>query len=220
MDKQGLRWALPAGCRGLIFDCDGTLVDSMPLHYEAWIAVLSRHGLSFSEKQFYAWAGTPVAEIVRRLAAEQGREVAPYAIADERDNYFHSLPISRLRPVESVVAIARRHHGELPMAVATGSTLKSAAASLTAIGVLHLFDLIVSAEDVAAPKPAPDAFLLAAQRLGVRPAECVVFEDADAGLTAGLAAGMKVVDIRRWASEPQVLQDDLDRLHGGFRIDD
>jgi beta-phosphoglucomutase family hydrolase len=193
-------WILPAGCRGLIFDCDGTLVDSMPLHYEAWTAVLSRSGLSFPESQFYAWAGTPVVEVVRRLAAEQRREVDPEAIAEERDRYFHSLPFSRLRPVESVVAIARRLHGELPMAVATGSTLKSATASLAAIGVLDLFDLIVSAEDVAAPKPAPDAFLLAAQRLGVLPAECVVFEDADAGLTAACAAGMQVVDIRSWRS--------------------
>jgi HAD superfamily hydrolase (TIGR01509 family) len=191
-------WTLPAGYRGLIFDCDGTLVDSMPLHYEVWVATLRRHGLEFPEARFYQWAGVPVDEIIRRLAAEQGRTVDAQAIAAERDAHFHSLPESDLRPVAAVVDIARRFHGQLPMAVATGSTRDSAEASLRAIGVLEWFEAVISSQGVCAPKPAPDLFLLAAERIGVPPRECVAFEDGDAGLQSATAAGMHVVDIRPW----------------------
>lgn len=193
-----LNWTLPLGCRGLIFDCDGTLVDSMPLHYQAWVTVLRRYGLDFSETQFYQWAGVPVDEIVRRLAAERGQTVDAKAIADERDHYFHSLPQSELRPVAPVVDIARRFHRRLPMAVATGSTLASAEASLQAIGVLEWFDAVISSHEAGRPKPAPDVFLLAAERIGIAPENCVAFEDGDAGLLAAREARMQAVDIRPW----------------------
>ena len=191
-------WALPPGCRGLIFDCDGTLVDSMPLHYRAWVAVLERYALEFSEARFYQWAGVPVAEIVRRLAGEQGRTVDAALIGAERDAYFHALPPTELRPVARVVDIARRFHGKVPMAVATGSTRASAEASLRAIGVLDLFDTVIGAQETPRPKPAPDAFLVAAERIRVTPSACVAFEDGEAGLEAARAAGMHVVDVRPW----------------------
>jgi beta-phosphoglucomutase family hydrolase len=193
-----LNWTLPVGYRGLIFDCDGTLVDSMPLHYQVWVTVLRRYDLEFTEARFYQWAGVPVEEIIRRLASEKGIAVDAKAIAAERDAYFHSLPTSELRPVVAVVDIARHFHWQLPMAVATGSTQASAEASLRAIGILELFDAVISSEDAGRPKPAPDVFLLAAERIAVAPAHCVAFEDADAGLQAALAAGMHAVDIRPW----------------------
>ena len=191
-------WTLPAGCRGLIFDCDGTLVDSMPLHYHAWVTVLRRHDLEFAEARFYEWAGVPVDEIVRRLAADKGQTVDASAIAEERDTYFHTLPASDLRPVVPVVEVARRFLGQLPMAVATGSTRASAEASLRAIGILEWFDAVVSSRDAGRPKPAPDVFLRAAERIAVAPRDCVAFEDGDAGLQAAQAAGMRVIDIRPW----------------------
>ena len=191
-------WSPPAGCRGLIFDCDGTLVDSMPLHYHAWVTVLRRYDLEFAEARFYEWAGVPVDEIVRRLAAEKGQTVDARAIAEERDTYFHTLPASDLRPVVPVVDVARRFHGHLPMAVATGSTRKSAEASLRAIGILEWFDAVVSSQDAGRPKPAPDVFLSAAERIAIAPRDCVAFEDGAAGLRAAQAAGMQVVDIRQW----------------------
>lgn len=193
-----LNWTLPAGCCGLIFDCDGTLVDSMPLHYQAWVTVLRRYNLDFSEARFYQWAGVPVEEIVRRLAAAQGLMVDAKAIAEERDYYFHSLPQSALRPVNAVVDIVRRFHGQLPLAVATGSTQASAEASLRGIGILNWFDAVVSSHDVGRPKPSPDVFLMAAERIAAAPANCVAFEDGDAGLQAAREAGMRVVDIRPW----------------------
>jgi len=193
-----LTWILPEGCRGLIFDCDGTLVDSMPLHYQAWVTVLRRYDLELTEARFYQWAGLPIDTIVDRLASEKGLAVDARAIADERDAYFHSLPAGALRPVEAVVDIARRFRGQLAMAVATGSTAASASASLRAIGVLEWFDAVISSHDVGRPKPAPDVFLCAAERIAVAPNECVVFEDGEAGLQAARAAGMRVVDIRPW----------------------
>lgn len=198
LGATALHWTLPMGCRGLIFDCDGTLVDSMPLHYRAWVTVLCRYDLDFTEARFYQWAGVPVDEIVRRLAMEQGRTVDAEAIAAERDTYFHSLPVSELRPVEPVVGIARRFHRQLPLAVATGSTKASAEASLRAIRILELFDAVISSHDAGRPKPAPDVFLMAAERIAVAPGNCVAFEDGDAGLQAARAAGMQVVDIRPW----------------------
>jgi HAD superfamily hydrolase (TIGR01509 family) len=193
-----LNWTLPAGCWGLIFDCDGTLVDSMPLHYHAWVTVLRRHDLDFTEARFYQWAGIPVDEIVRRLAADKGLAVDAKAIAVERDTYFHSLPVSELRPVAATVDIARRFYRQLPMAVATGSTKASSEASLRAIGILDWFDAVISSQDVGRPKPAPDVFLMAAERIAVAPGHCVAFEDGDAGLEAARSAGMHAVDIRPW----------------------
>ena len=195
-----LNWTLPTGSQGLIFDCDGTLVDSMPLHYHAWVTILRRYGLDLAEARFYEWAGVPVDEIVRRLAAEQGRIVNAKTIAAERDAYFHSLPVSALRPVMAVVDIARRFHRQLPMAVATGSTQASAEASLRVIGILEWFDAVVSSQDVGRPKPAPDVFLRAAERIAVAPSACVAFEDGEAGLQAAQAARMHVVDVRPWLS--------------------
>jgi HAD superfamily hydrolase (TIGR01509 family) len=191
-----VNWTIPDGCRGLIFDCDGTLVDTMPLHFKAWQTVLDRHRLSFPEEQFYAWAGLPTGEIIERLAEEQGLTVDATAIAEERDAHFHSQPLSEFRPVEAVVAIARRYRGVLPMAVATGSTLVSAEASLRAIGIFDWFGAVVSSHEVPNAKPAPDVFLLAARRIAVEPADCVAFEDGNAGLIAARVAGMHAVDIR------------------------
>jgi HAD superfamily hydrolase (TIGR01509 family) len=191
-------WTLPTTCRGLIFDCDGTLVDSMPLHYQVWATVLRRHGLEYPEARFYEWAGTPNDEIVRRLGVEQGLTVDAEAVAAERDAYFHGLPTSALRPVKAVVDIARASYRKLPMAVATGSTRASAEASLRAIGVFEWFDAVISSQDGGRPKPAPDVFLMAAERIGIAPADCVAFEDGDLGLHAARAAGMQAVDIRPW----------------------
>ncbi len=152
-----LNWSLPAGCCGLIFDCDGTLIDSMPLHYQAWVAVLRRHNLDFPEALFYEWAGVSVEEIVRRLAEAQERVVDAGTIAEERDHCFHSLAQSALRPVDAVVEIARRFHGQLPLAVATGSTQASAEASLRGIGILAPTPAATPVPEPASPDPAAQA---------------------------------------------------------------
>jgi len=198
-----VNWQAPAHCKGLVFDCDGTVVDNMPLHYEAWSKTLERCGLHLEESRFYSWAGRPIADIIGQLSAEQRVSVDTQQVTQEYEHYFHSLPLHRLRPVRPVVEIARRFRGQLPMAIATGSTTESASTSLQAIGVLHWFDAVISSTESGMAKPAPDVFLAAARSIGVPARACVAFEDGDLGLKAARAAGMTAVDIRPWNPRPQ-----------------
>lgn len=191
-------WSAPAGTAGLIFDCDGTLAHTMPVHFEVWSETLAGHGLAMSEQRFYELAGVPTNAIIRRLADEQGVAVdddAVPAIAHEKEQRYVTV-IERVTPIEVVVDIARRYRGRLPLAVASGGEHFVITATLTAIGALDWFDAIVGAEDTERHKPEPDVFLEAARRIGVAPERCVVFEDSDLGLEAARRAGMAGVDVR------------------------
>jgi beta-phosphoglucomutase family hydrolase len=182
--------------KALIFDCDGTLADTMPLHWRAWQAVTRRHGLDLTEQRFYALAGIPSRDILRALGAEQGRAFDPFAIAREKEAEYLPL-IQQVEPINIVVGIARKHHGHIPMAVASGGTRAIIEQVLQHLGIRQLFDAVVTSEDVTRQKPAPDIFLEAARRLGVPPEHCRAYEDAELGLEAIRAAGMDVVDVRR-----------------------
>ena len=183
--------------RGLIFDCDGTLVDSMPVHFAAWQETMERHGIEFPEGRFYELGGVPTDKIVHLLASEAGVALAVGAVSQEKEDAFaRQLSTVGVQPIEEVVAIAREHRGRLPMAVATGSLLEIAEQSLRQIGVLDWFETVVAAEHVTAHKPAPDVFLEAARRLGVEPDKCRAYEDTELGLQAIRRAGMHAVDIR------------------------
>ena len=182
--------------RGLIFDCDGTLVDTMPLHWQAWRSVCTRHGIRFEEERFYALGGVGSIEIFRMLLAEQGLEGDPVALSREKESGF--LPFaSQAKGIEPVLAIARENRGRIPMGVATGGKRVNCTAVLKGVGIHDWFDAIVTSEDVARQKPAPDIFLQAAERIGVPPEACRAYEDTDLGLEAVRAAGMEAVDIRK-----------------------
>ena len=181
----------------LIFDCDGTLVDSMPLHYRAWVETLNRYKVPFPEPRFYGLGGQPTLTIATLLGEEHGVEWDPQVVSTEKELAFRALA-GAVKPIEAVVAIARQYRGKKPMAVATGSMGALARHELEAIGVLDWFSAFVAAEDVKNPKPAPDAFLEAARRLEVSPERCVAFEDSVLGLASIRAAGMTAVDIRSW----------------------
>lgn len=181
--------------QGLIFDCDGTLADSMPLHWHAWRMVTQRYGLHFPEDRFYAFGGVPARDILKLLAAEQGRSLDHIAVAHEKEEaYLESL--AQIEPIHAVVEIARAHHGKIPMAVASGGTEKIITMVLDHLKIRHLFDAIVTSEMVKKQKPAPDIFLEAARRIGVEPGFCRGYEDTDLGLQAIRAAGMEAVDVR------------------------
>lgn len=187
--------AIPAYIRALIFDCDGTIADTMPLHWEAWREVAVRHGFKFAEPRFYALAGIPSRDIVRTLNAEQGLNLDPLAVAkDKEDAYLARL--EHIGPIELVTDIARAHHGRLPMAVASGGSRRVIERVLAHLGIRSLFQAVVTNEDVTRQKPAPDIFLEAARRLGVAPHDCQAYEDAELGLAAIRAAGMEAVDVR------------------------
>jgi beta-phosphoglucomutase-like phosphatase (HAD superfamily) len=181
--------------RALIFDCDGTLADTMPAHYRAWVDILGRQGIPFPEDRFYALAGTPTREIIRILAAEAGKTVDIPALVRAKEEGF-LVQIAEVLPIAPVVEIARAARGVHPMAVASGGQRRIVERTLAQIGILDWFGALVTAEDTVKHKPDPDLFLEAARRLGVPPEICVVYEDADLGIEAARRAGMKWVDVR------------------------
>jgi len=190
-----MKLKLPAGAfRAYLFDCDGTIADSMPLHYIAWKTVLAEWNCDYAEDLFYSWGGKPVRNIIADLNEIYGLEMPIDAVATKKEAlYLEQLP--RLKAIPEVLEHIEAEHGRIPFAVVSGSRRSSVVGSLTAIGLLDRFETIVAAEDYTRGKPAPDAFLLAAERLGVAPADCLVFEDTDLGIEAATAAGMASVKV-------------------------
>jgi len=187
---------LPSHIRGLVFDCDGTLADTMPLHWHAWQLVTQRHNLHFPEDRFYATGGIPSRDILKLLAQEQGRSLDHIAVAHEKEEAYLPL-LPQVEPVHAVLGIAKANHGKLPMAVASGGTQRIISMVLDHLKIRHLFDAIVTSEMVKNQKPAPDIFIEAARRIGVDPRFCRGYEDTDLGLQAIRAAGMEAVDVRK-----------------------
>lgn len=189
---------------GLIFDCDGTLVDTMPIHFKAWSSTTKEHGLIFPEDRFYALGGVSPFEVLRILSSEQGLEVDPEAVTREKESRYMEL-IAEAGEIPEVMQIVRENHGKIPMAVASGGTHETVEGILDHCSIRHYFDAIVTSEDVENPKPAPDTFLEAARRINVAPEKCRAYEDADMGMKAILAAGMDAVDVRDMlaASQPK-----------------
>lgn len=190
-----MKLKIPAGeFRAYLFDCDGTIADSMPLHYIAWKKVLGEWNCDLDEDRFYAWGGIPPVEIIAKLNQMHGLAMPVDEVAVRKENlYFELLP--QLEPVAEVLEHIDAMHRRIPFAVVSGSNRESVVNSLTAIGLLEKFDLIVGSEDYARSKPAPDAFLNAAQRLGVAAKDCLVFEDTEIGIQAATAAGMAWVRV-------------------------
>ena len=185
-----------AGFEGLVFDLDGTLVDSMPAHFVAWCEALASYGAAgvFQEDVFYAMGGRPTQDIVRELNSEYDLHLDPEAVAFAKRECFMKH-LERVELHDEVVEYARSQYGKVPMAVATGGTRMVAEKTLQAAGLTELFDDVVTADDVKRGKPDPEVFLQAAERIGVAPEKCVAFEDAPAGIMAAQAAGMEVVAV-------------------------
>ena len=186
---------IPPHIRGLVLDCDGTIADTMPLHYQAWVAALNEHGEVFPEALFYELAGISTVGVMEILNEKHGYNLPVQEAAARKEALYHTL-VDKVLPIEPVVALVKRYAGLLPMAVATGGTRAICSKTLRALELLEHFQAIVTADDVARGKPAPDIFLEAARRLGVPPEQCYAFEDAELGLQSARAAGMTVVDIR------------------------
>jgi len=181
--------------RGIIFDCDGTLADTMPLHWQTWQLIAARHGFSLSEERFYSLGGVPARDILRMLSAEQGVALDPLAVAREKEAEYLAL-IAHVEPINLVVGVARDNYGKVALAVASGGNRHVIEQVLDHLDIRHLFQTIVTNEDVARQKPAPDIFLEAARRIGVPPQFCRAYEDTDLGMQAIRAAGMEAVDVR------------------------
>lgn len=201
MNAQQPRVRLPEHrYAGYIFDLDGTLVDSMPTHYRAWREALKEHGAPpeiFRWAEFTAHGGMAAVDIVRDLNASYGLSMQPETVAErKRTLYAHHLLTERLPVIpETVELVQQLKRSGIPYAIGTGSALPGALATLRSAGLEGLFTLIITPDDVAHGKPAPDIFLCAAEHMGVAAADCVVFEDAEPGLQAAQAAGMAAVRV-------------------------
>jgi beta-phosphoglucomutase-like phosphatase (HAD superfamily) len=163
--------AFPSHLRALIFDCDGTLADTMPLHWQAWQIVTHRYGIEFSEERFYSLGGVPTRDILAVLRDEQALSIDPLSVAKEKEHAYLAI-LPQTRPMTRVVAIAQAAYGRMPLAVASGGTQPVIDRVLRHLGIRELFQTLVTSEHVIRQKPAPDIFLEAARRLEVDPAHC------------------------------------------------
>lgn len=181
---------------GYIFDCDGTLVDTMPLHYRAWNAAMQRHGLrgELDEELFYSLGGVPTRRVAELMGAHYGLSLDPDRVFHEKEDIFLSMQ-GEMKVIQAVVDFAVEASKRAPVAVASGGPKPVVRQTLEVTGLAKLFSIVVTPEDVVHGKPAPDMFLLAAAKMGVAPAACLVFEDADPGFRAAEAAGMKWVAV-------------------------
>ncbi|TWT90478.1 Fructose-1-phosphate phosphatase YqaB [Pseudobythopirellula maris] len=186
---------LPPETEAILFDVDGTLIDSMPLHIVAWNQALEPHGVQTPDGFIDEHAGRPTDVIVGILNQMFGTTIDPAPFTVEKERLFIEL-LPEAKPIDQVVATAREHEGKIAMGVVSGGVREIVDANLKAIGLEGFFPVIVTASDDVAPKPSPDIFLEAARRLGVAPERCHVFEDADMGLEAAHAAGMTATDVR------------------------
>jgi beta-phosphoglucomutase family hydrolase len=178
--------------KAYIFDCDGTIADTMPAHFKAWTRAMNELGGTFPEDLFYSWGGRPTTAIVQDLNARFGTKLDLVETPRIKEQYFLEL-IPEVLPIEPVVALVKQFHGTAPMAVASGGHREIVVKTLDALGLTQYFETIVAMEDVVNGKPAPDPFLEAARRLGVEPGACLVFEDSPTGIEAAKAAGMQYV---------------------------
>ena len=188
---------IPAGdFAGFIFDLDGTLVDTMPLHYRAWNRAMQHAGLKeeLSEDLFYSLGGVPTRGVAKLFAEHYGLTIDVEKVFHQKEALFLELK-SEMRLIEAVVAFARKASGHKPVSVASGGPRDIVRHTLELMGLKALFPVVVTPEDVTHGKPAPDMFLLAARRMGVAPEKCLVFEDAEPGIRAAEAAGMKWVRV-------------------------
>ena len=181
--------------QGLLFDCDGTLVDSMPMHMKAWEHAITAYNGVWDYDLFYSHSGMVGKDILALYNKKYNLALDGETVLDVKHNYFKKY-IGETKPIQIVVDIVERYQNKLPMAVVSGGSLENVHGQLKAIGIFDRFQTILTADDDIKPKPAPDIFLAAAARLGVEPKRCHVFEDGASGLLAAERAGIPATDVR------------------------
>jgi len=186
----------PGDFAGYIFDCDGTLVDTMPLHYRAWDRAMQQAGMkgTLSEELFYSLGGMPTRKVATVFAKHYGLTIDADHVFHHKEEMFLEMQ-AEMKVIKPVVDFARKMLGRAPLSVASGGPRPVVRKTLELMKLADLFPVVVTPEDVAHGKPAPDMFLLAAEKMGVPPARCLVFEDATPGFEAAAAAGMQYVRV-------------------------
>ncbi len=181
--------------KALIFDLDGTLSNSLPVHVETWHIVGKQLGFVFEDRIIHEMTGMPTIKFAERIIKENGLDTTPEELVRLKQKYFRDS-VNKVKAVDEVMQIVEAYKGKLPMAVGTGASRKSAELQLQALDVVEIFDAIVSADDVTQHKPEPETFLKCASLMNIKPEDCQVFEDGDLGIRAANAAGMIVTDVR------------------------
>eukprot|EP00505_MAST-04D_sp_SCG-Rhode-Island_P002330 Stramenopile-MAST_4_protein_2330 len=192
---------------GLVFDCDGTLVDTMFFYWHSWEVVNKKYGIELDMKRFFSFAGVPVRDIYQTLIDEQFTDGRPKPDIDQMLAEKHAI-VKKDRetnppgPIQCVVDIVKKYHGKIPMAVASSGKRECVHEDLRRNGLTEYFDAIVTCEDVVNGKPAPDIFLLACEKIRVPAEKCRGFEDADLGMLSLERAGIDAVDVRLMTGYP------------------
>lgn len=187
--------AVAPGVEGLIFDCDGTLVDSMPIHWECWHETFERFGATCPHDFLERLKGVPTHGIIAAFNEKFGYDFDVEAFTEEKEN-LAKKKLLHVKEIEPVTALVYKYHNKIPMAVASGGPYETVKISLDATGLSQYFEVYITADDPVNPKPSPDIFLEAARRIGVAPEKCQVYEDADMGVEAAVGAGMQYTDVR------------------------
>lgn len=184
--------------KGLIFDLDGTLADTMPMHIDAWIKAGEHYGVHITSKMIVDRAGTPTIEVVQQLNQAFNWSLNPLAFRKVKTEVYLKLKKARgkIQPIREVVDIASTYKGVLPMAIGTGSIRSNATIAIQELAIGDWFKGVITAEDVIHPKPHPETFLKCASIIGIDPKNCLVYEDGIMGIEAALAGGMTAVNIQ------------------------
>jgi len=183
--------------KGLIFDLDGTLADTMPLHIEAWKATGEAFGVSITARMVEERAGTPTIQVIQQLNEVYNWRINSIDFRKKKNQVYLDLKKKngKIRPVQRVVEVARSYYGKLPMAIGTGSIRYNATMALQDLGIADWFEVMITADDVTHPKPHAETFLKCAKHISVEPKNCMVYEDGPSGIEAALTAGMTVVNV-------------------------
>lgn len=190
-----------ANAKALIFDLDGTLSDSLPVHIASWNAVCEKLNCTFDERILVEMTGAPTLSFAERIKREQNLEITAEELVVLKQQEFWKN-INQIKPHDAVIDLMKSAHGKIPMAVGTGASRTSAMLQMKELGIDQLFDFIVTADDVDRHKPEPDTFLKCAELMGIEPKYCQVFEDGELGMQAAQTAGMFLTDVRPFVTDP------------------
>ena len=178
--------------KAIVFDVDGVLVDSEPLHLWAWEQVMARYGIDVPEGDLDRFIGLPCTELLRDYQSRVGDRL-PDAAWDEKQALFNDVMLTRLQPMPDAGTVMKAlYRRGVPLAVASNSPSGRVKEMLAAIGVWSYVSAAAGIDEVETGKPAPDVYLLACRRLGVDPRQCLAVDDSPTGVAAAAAAGMTV----------------------------